>query len=58
MSTYRKQVLHILDAFSTHLHDAAFDCEAARNLEGCCRSIDVVEEFLKLRILYLIEWLV
>ena len=41
---YRKQVLHILDAFSAHLHDAALDCEAARNLEQRCGMVDVVEE--------------
>jgi hypothetical protein len=58
MAIYRKQILHILSAFSTHLHDAALDCEAARDLEGWRRSIDVVEEFVKLGILYLVEWLV
>jgi len=34
MSIYRKQVLHDLYAFGTHLHNMVLDCEMAGNLQG------------------------
>lgn len=57
MTIYRKEILHVFNAFVTHFRNAALDCGAARNLEGR-GSIDIAEEFMKLGILYLIKWLV